>query len=241
MKKNSREKLEFIEMQIFKTNHMLDFGLDKNALQKNKKIAIEIENLSDKLHDTEELSQSNLITEELFEKISPNLPARTFGKKITQIYNSDEHGYSLQTLYRRCRAWTSNSEIWDEITPFILIISDSNDCVFGAFNTSLPRIKEKLFIGTGESFLFKVKPEVSIFPWSHENSYFMNCGSDYLSIGGTNTGQLRPGRGSFGMGLWIDNDLKRGRSMKCETYNSDILSPEEDFIITSVELWSFVS
>ena len=44
-------------------------------------------------------------------------------------------------------------------------------------------------------------------------------------------------RGTFG--LWLDNDLYRGRSTACETYNSEMLSSSEDFFCVGVEVWTF--
>ena len=44
-------------------------------------------------------------------------------------------------------------------------------------------------------------------------------------------------RGTFG--LWLDNDLYRGRSTACETYNSEVLSSSEDFFCVGVEVWTF--
>ena len=44
-------------------------------------------------------------------------------------------------------------------------------------------------------------------------------------------------RGTFG--LWLDNELYRGRSTACDTYDSEMLSASEDFICLGVEVWTF--
>lgn len=45
-------------------------------------------------------------------------------------------------------------------------------------------------------------------------------------------------RGSCG--LWMDEDLYRGRTQCCDTFSNDPLTGDkEDFIIKSIEVWSF--
>lgn len=45
-------------------------------------------------------------------------------------------------------------------------------------------------------------------------------------------------RGRFG--LWLHSDLLRGRSQRCETFDNDVLSSEEDFMISDLEVWALV-
>jgi len=45
-------------------------------------------------------------------------------------------------------------------------------------------------------------------------------------------------RGMFG--LWFDEDLYHGRTNKCETFNNDILTSSEDFVMKTFEAWAFV-
>ncbi|NXA47105.1 NCOA7 protein, partial [Nothocercus julius] len=68
-----------------------------------------------------------------------------------------------------------------------------------------------------------------VFKWSGENTYFINGDISSLELGG--------GGGRFG--LWLDADLYHGRSNSCSTFNNDILSKKEDFIIQDVEVWTF--
>ena len=45
-------------------------------------------------------------------------------------------------------------------------------------------------------------------------------------------------RGVFG--LWFDEDLYHGRTNKCETFDNDILTSSEDFVVKGVEAWAFI-
>nr|XP_039255133.1 nuclear receptor coactivator 7-like [Styela clava] len=236
---DEHEHSDAINMKIFKTNAQEHFAIEETNLGQSEKIITELEEESEKWFDIEELSQSNLLSKKIFDKLADKLPSKTNCKKLDLIYSSFNHGFSLQTLYRRSRSWALRTEAFDEITPSILVISDFEDNVFGAFSTSLPKIRSHRFIGTGESFVFTLKPKLTIYSWSERNEYFMNCGKDYLTIGGSNKSKTLNETEQLGTALWIDDDLKFGRSMKCETFNSDILSSEEDFKIAEVELWTF--
>lgn len=41
-------------------------------------------------------------------------------------------------------------------------------------------------------------------------------------------------------GLWFDGDLYHGHSQKCKTYDNDILTSNEDFVIAAIEIWTFL-
>lgn len=44
-------------------------------------------------------------------------------------------------------------------------------------------------------------------------------------------------RGKFG--LWLDGDLYHGRSHRCSTFDNEVLSSSEDFLLKGLEAWSF--
>jgi len=39
--------------------------------------------------------------------------------------------------------------------------------------------------------------------------------------------------------LWFDGDIYHGRSNHCETYDNDILTTSEDFVVAIFEAWAF--
>jgi len=41
-------------------------------------------------------------------------------------------------------------------------------------------------------------------------------------------------------GLWINNELTRGRSFQCETFNNQQLSYKTDFEIMKLEVWGII-
>ena len=49
---------------------------------------------------------------------------------------------------------------------------------------------------------------------------------------------VAPPRGSFG--IWVDGDLYHGHTQACQTYDNDILTDSEDFVMKAVEAWGFV-
>ncbi|KAM4040970.1 nuclear receptor coactivator 7 isoform 2-T3 [Anomaloglossus baeobatrachus] len=167
-----------------------------------------------------ELKQkSNLLDETHIEKLAHRLPARVQGYPWNLAYSTQQHGTSLKTLYRNVCSVDS---------PVLLVIKDMDNQVFGAYATHPFRLSDHYF-GTGETFLFTFNPDFKAFKWSGENSYFINGDIASLQLGG--------GGGRFG--LWLDCDLYHGRSNPCSTFNNDILSKKEDFIVQDLEVWTF--
>ncbi|OBS66174.1 hypothetical protein A6R68_05288, partial [Neotoma lepida] len=141
------------------------------------------------------------------EQLARRLPARVQGYPWRLAYSTLEHGTSLKTLYRKSASLDS---------PVLLI--------FGAYATHPFKFSDHYY-GTGETFLYTFSPNFKVFKWSGENSYFINGDISSLELGG--------GGGRFG--LWLDADLYHGRSNSCSTFNNDILSKKEDFIVQDLE------
>nr|XP_033791962.1 nuclear receptor coactivator 7 isoform X2 [Geotrypetes seraphini] len=153
------------------------------------------------------------------EKLAQCLPARVQGYPWQLVYSTLEHGTSLKTLYRNLASLDS---------PVLLVVKDMDNQVFGAYATHPFKLSDHYY-GTGETFLYTFCPEFKVFKWSGENSYFINGDISSLDLGG--------GGGKFG--LWLDADLYHGRSNSCSTFNNEILSKKEDFIVQDVEVWTF--
>ncbi|XP_043539858.1 nuclear receptor coactivator 7-like isoform X2 [Chiloscyllium plagiosum] len=175
----------------------------------------EADDLQPVLTDPSELLESFHI-----EKLSQHLPARTQGYAWRLTYSTAVHGTSLRTLYR-------SLAVID--TPVLLVVKDMDNQIFGALASHPFRLSDHCF-GTGETFLYTFNPQLKIFRWSGENSYFIKGDKDSLELGG--------GSGHFG--LWLDADLYHGRSNPCSTFNNETLSKKEDFIVQDLEVWTFV-
>ncbi|XP_063166429.1 nuclear receptor coactivator 7 isoform X1 [Candoia aspera] len=164
-------------------------------------------------------NQSALLENMHVEQLAQSLPARVQGYPWKLIYSTQEHGTSLKTLYRKSASLDS---------PVLLVIKDMENQIFGAYATHAFRLSDHYY-GTGETFLYTFNPIFKVFKWSGENTYFINGDVTSLELGG--------GGGKFG--LWLDADLYHGRSNSCSTFNNDILSKKEDFVVQDVEVWTF--
>ncbi|CAJ1078047.1 nuclear receptor coactivator 7 [Xyrichtys novacula] len=166
------------------------------------------------LSDTSDLLQDTHI-----EKLACRLPARVQGYPWRLAYSTVRHGTSLKTLYR------SLAEV---DSPVLLVIKDMDNQIFGAFSTHPFRVSEHCY-GTGETFLYSFCPEIKVYRWTGENSYFVKGNIDSLQMGG----------GGGQLGLWLDAELYRGTTTKCATFNNQPLSAQQDFNIHSLEVWTF--
>uniref|UniRef100_A0A8C4F8S0 Nuclear receptor coactivator 7 n=1 Tax=Dicentrarchus labrax TaxID=13489 RepID=A0A8C4F8S0_DICLA len=166
------------------------------------------------LNDTSDLMQDTHI-----EKLACRLPARVQGYPWRLAYSTVKHGTSLKTLYR---------SLADVDSPVLLVVKDMDNQIFGAFSTHPFRVSEHCY-GTGETFLYSFCPEIKVFRWTGENSYFVKGNTDSLQMGG----------GGGQLGLWLDAELYRGTTTKCATFNNQPLSAQQDFNIHSLEVWTF--
>ncbi|KAI8085119.1 TLD-domain-containing protein [Halteromyces radiatus] len=171
-----------------------------------------------------------LLTDLLAEQLRPYLPRRyRLASEWKLLYSMNHHGTSLSTLYRS----TMDSG------PCIMVLKDDDHQVFGAFlNESIqPGLS---YYGTGECFLWKISlptntdhhpiPKIKVFPWTGKNEYFFYSTIDCIAMGG--------GEGRFG--LWLNQDLEKGHSEPCATFDNECLSLNPHFNCVHLEIWSFL-
>ncbi len=116
--------------------------------------------------------------------------------------------------------------------PALIAIKDTADGFFGALVAAVEGLRpsaRESFYGTGETFLFRLRPEFRVWKWTTQNDYFVSCGIDNLLVGS--------GEGRFGLAL--DADLNVCRTQSCATFGNEPLTPAEDFVVHTLEVWTF--
>ncbi|VDO45456.1 unnamed protein product [Onchocerca flexuosa] len=101
-------------------------------------------------------ASSQILDEVMIRQMVDVLPARAAGYPWINIYNSEKHGFSLHTFYRKMIDWD------EEMSPTLLIIRDCNKNIFGAVVSTTVRPNEHFF-GTGDScFLYKYVDDLEL-------------------------------------------------------------------------------
>ncbi|KAF2905829.1 hypothetical protein ILUMI_00335 [Ignelater luminosus] len=162
------------------------------------------------------------------------LPVRITMYQPILLYTTEEHGCSLTTFYVRV----------EQHEPTLLMIKTCNNEVFGAYcstrwcerNAKDQRGQRQAYFGTGETFLFSLYPERSKYPWvgidgdkvGHGAELFMAADSKMITIGG-----------GEGQAIWMDENIRYGKTDRCQTFNNPPLCPSGDFEIRVLEVYGF--
>ncbi|WVR09175.1 hypothetical protein IAU60_006237 [Kwoniella sp. DSM 27419] len=148
--------------------------------------------------------------------LRPHLPPRQrLSNKWTLLFSLDQHGASLNTLYRLIDKFAQSHRS----SGNILVVCDGEGNRFGAYlNESIAK-REGTYYGSGESFLFKLASgpqtsNVKAFNWTGRNQYFALCETSFISFGG--------GAGTYG--LILDSTFSQNSSATCPAYDNEILS-----------------
>ncbi|XP_065214765.1 nuclear receptor coactivator 7 isoform X8 [Planococcus citri] len=163
---------------------------------------------------------TEILTEEHRKQLCRHLPARAEGYSWSLVFTTSQHGFSLNSMYRKMSRIDS---------PILMVIQDTESNVFGTLTSCTLRVSDH-FYGNGESLLFTFTPEFQVYNWTGENLYFIKGNNESLSIGA--------GDGKFG--IWLDGDLYQGRTESCTTYGNDPLVPSQDFVVKTLECWAFL-
>jgi hypothetical protein len=186
------------------------------------------------------------------------------GKPFSLLFSTQRDGYSLSTLYSRARG----------VGASLLLVLDDQHNVFGGFASRdwsgddfsssahvgggvftrgsvgyLPspvrgRTSDSWF-GSGDAFLFRLRPAFEVYRWTRHNSLFQLAKDDCIAFGGSSAS------GSQRCGLWLDSALEKGSSSASETYGNPPLAPPlpgssaaaaglaDAFRVVRVELYGF--
>ncbi|XP_050685434.1 GTPase-activating protein skywalker isoform X2 [Leptidea sinapis] len=168
------------------------------------------------------------------------LPVRITMYQPVLLYTTEEHGCSLTTFYVRV----------EHHEPTLLMIKTCNNEVFGAYcstrwferNQKDERGNRQAYFGTGETFLFSLHPVRAKYPWvgaienkedgdvktSHGSSLFMAADNKMITVGGGD-----------GQAIWMDENIRYGKTDRCSTFNNPPLCPSGDFEIRVLEVYGF--
>ncbi|XP_063529029.1 GTPase-activating protein skywalker isoform X3 [Cydia strobilella] len=165
------------------------------------------------------------------------LMIKTCNNEVGIMYTTEEHGCSLTTFYVRV----------EHHEPTLLMIKTCNNEVFGAYcstrwferNQKDERGNRQAYFGTGETFLFSLYPERAKYPWvgcggdsketvAHGSELFMAADSRMITIGGGD-----------GQAIWMDENIRFGKTDRCSTFNNPPLCPSGDFEIRVLEVYGF--
>lgn len=155
-------------------------------------------------------------------------------------------GASLDTVYSACAD--------PDVSASFLIIKDEEGYVFGGYlNESLKNGSQ--FYGTGESFVFSIRPSLSVYRWSGADAHgadVSHVGEEVGAIEGhvtnstdyvdmfvqSDSRQFLMGGGGDGCAIQLDDELHVGASLFCGTYNSPSLASKKLFKCVNAEVWT---
>jgi LysM repeat protein len=169
------------------------------------------------------LSDTSLVLNyEQFSELLMCVPEMYRGYEWIPVYVNMNHGTSMSQLMRRAKVHA----------PLLIMIKDENGFCFGAYCNESLRDKSTgshSYYGSGECFLwtFRDTQDVVSYTWSKKNDYFILTAEDGLNFGGGNH-----------YGLWINQDIQRGRTEHSDTFDNDPLAFGTDFEIIKIEIWS---
>ena len=162
------------------------------------------------------------------------IPSRLADFQPERIYSSNIHGRRLRTLYDHVE--------YHECC--LIIIRNENQQVFGGFCSEqlARRTKTRTWFGTGESFLFTLKPERQVFKWVGYHAatkgntkpyedYFLYANDECIKMGGS--------KEPLNVGLLIQQDLNGGSTRECDTFASKPLCSNEHFQIMEIDVFGF--
>lgn len=118
------------------------------------------------------------------------------GYPWTLVFSTSQNGFSINSLYRKMIGIDSPILLVIEDTQgnvsrlgflvtlvdYILNHSFPDEQVFGAITSCEIRVSES-FYGTGESLLFVLNPKMQVYPWTGDNSYFIQGNNESLAFG----------------------------------------------------------
>ncbi|XP_026327094.1 TBC1 domain family member 24 isoform X3 [Hyposmocoma kahamanoa] len=189
------------------------------------------------------------------------LPVRITMYQPVLLYTTEEHGCSLTTFFVRVEHHeptllmikTCNNEVFGAYCSTRWLERNQKD----------ERGNRQAYFGTGETFLFSLHPDRAKYPWvgcveeeqkkkqqeeniqelkelgdeeekkvdertPHAKNLFMAADSTMITVGGGD-----------GQAIWMDENIRFGKTDRCSTFNNPPLCPSGDFEIRVLEVYGF--
>ncbi len=94
------------------------------------------------------------------------------------LYNTHSDGFNLQNLYR------TSMDYKNEYKFTLLLIQTKNKQVFGAFLDDVIQVHTRGYLGSNDSFVFVLRPQIKVYYDVMKNQRFFYGEMNYFSIGG---------------------------------------------------------
>ena len=182
------------------------------------------------------LSSSSVLRRSVVTGLYSVLPAFAQVNEWSLVFSTKLHGHSLQTLMMHAEGHALT----------VLTVADTQGHVFGCYATSTwappggLSSSAEFFGGSGECFLWRWdEAEGSLVKssWTRAESLFQVASTGCIGMGG----------GGDTYGLWLDHNLDRGSSGRCETFDNPVLCEGQggagqavEFQCECVELWGLL-
>jgi len=220
-----REGMKVLEEEVGKT-------CNRETIAKSKLTKLMTITSEDFELNTEIIGTSELMNSGDFFTLAMEMPPKVDGCPWVLKFSTAKDGFTLNSLVRK---------LSDVTSPVLILIqacaNKSDDkidksanisSIFGAFLSDAPK-KSEHFEGTGQTFVFELKPTFNVYKWTGENTYFFKVDNDCMIIGSS--------KGSNA--IWVDADLYQGRTRACGTFDNPSLMKGEDFTLKTLECWAF--
>eukprot|EP01080_Neovahlkampfia_damariscottae_P002871 gene2871-4714_t len=157
-------------------------------------------------------------------ELSKLVPLRFKQRNWDLIYSTFENGTLLNTMNRNME----NSK-----GPFFIIILTTKQEILGCFLDISSLEIETNYYGGGETFVFNWNEKydtIQKFKWTKKNDFLLLSNGKSIYVGGGVTSKPA---------IYISDDLLRGSTGQCDTFDSPPLTNEIDFEIFGIQVFSF--
>ena len=171
------------------------------------------------LPETRMIGESYILSTSEILELRRSIPLRFRNGSWRLLFCLSKYGCSYQTFFSQT----------EKKSPVILaILTDSGERL-GCYTSSAFTCSRRYY-GSGETFVFKLQPQLQVFRWSQANEFFTYSTSQEIAIGGGGSSAI-----------WIDGNLLNAYSESCSTFNSPGLTQERSFKIKNIEAWQIES